>query len=144
MNVWESIKLECYQLFKFKPEIFQLRLWWYGAPKLAERNCAHKKKVEAALISWDVVIKLALRYTKTIIAKEGRRWSDLEIVKYVYWLVWSEYEQTVERKNKDNTIFNAFTFWNWALEHKNSVDSVITQKGAKSFKTVLKNMLNEL
>lgn len=145
MNTWNQIKRLCQQLFGFTPTINQLRLWYFGTSyRYGDIKKNHRQQVEGIIGPWDLVIQLACHYTKQEIINSRRHWSNEEIVKFIYYLVWSDYQLFITQKKKDGTTFEAPTFWNWALENKNKTTAKMSPAAAKNFKQVLQEMLKKM
>jgi len=145
MNSWESLRLDCKKMFGFKPAIWQIKLWWFGSgnSETKQKHIDHRNYVIHAVGPWDVVIKLAFRYTAKEIAKKNKRWKDKEIASYIYWLLWTPFRQFTTEKVKGKNV-EMPTFWNFAVENSKRINPVISQRGTKKLREILKGMADKI
>lgn len=145
-TLFTAIQAHCKRHFGFTANMHQIRLWYFGQSKgmvPADRR-AHRARVCELIAEWDVIIKLAMDYTKSVVVKSKRKWSDDEISAFVYYLIWSPYQTTQERKRKDGTFFHGATFWTFALENRHQIKPFVDSKAVASFKDALRTMLDRL
>lgn len=136
-NVFSEIQVQCKIMFGFTPNIMQMRFWYFGGRKLTDERRKHREHVVKTVAEWDVVIKLALRYTSTAIGKSGRRWSDREIMKFVYYCLWSTYRM-METNAKNGKPTQMPTFWMFAVENRHNIKPHISGKAALALKEVFR------
>jgi len=119
------------------PDMNQMRLWYFGnSNRITQKKAKHKNYIVKEIAAWDVIIKLALRYTKGVATKSNRRWSDAEICKFVFNVIWSEYNRVGKFTNKQGNEFQAPTFWSFAAENRHSIQPHINKTASKSISAV--------
>lgn len=142
MDAWKSVQVKCKKVFGYEPSVFQMRLWWFGTNQsnMSEERKAHREQVERNIAPWDVIVKNALNYTVIQVSKSKSRWSDADINKFVYFLLWDKYRLFDEVKTTKGTA-QLPTFWQYCMDHKNAEQAVLSKRGVKSIKQALKMMI---
>lgn len=143
-TIFTSIQAHCKRHFGVEPSMMQMRLWYFGQSrgKNPKDRQNHKIRICEIIAEWDVIIKLAMDYTKSVVVKSKRKWNDDEIFSFVYYLIWSPYCTTQERKRKDGTLFHGATFWTFALENRHQIKPHVDQKAVATFRDALRAILD--
>lgn len=146
MTTWTSIADKAHEYFGFRPDMVQMRMWWFGAVKKPQaEKYAAKNWAMREIGEWDVVIKLAMLYTWQMKDKANKKMSTDEICSFVYWLLWhSPQVRVMEAKDKNGKVFMGLTFWGWAVENRKKFSPVVSAGGIKKIKQALKNMMEVL
>jgi len=140
-------KIQSLALLNFgrDPGMSQVRMWWFGCSRGKNRD--YQSRIEwpqREVGPWEVVIKLAIRYTREMVAKSGRRWDDGQIWSFIYWLLWKSELVKLEKRTGPTGDFMGQTFWGWAAERRNSEAPTIGKKARRDFVKALKNALKSM
>lgn len=132
MNNWQAVKTLMMTEFKINLSPRQLRFWWFGAHAgLSDKRQQHRDQMERTINTWDVVVRLAILYTKKQMLDSGTRWNDERIVRTIYFLLWSTSNDKNDRLALD-------LWWRWASENRNRLESILSKKAKKSYKRGMK------
>jgi len=143
-NMFDAIKAECRFQFGYEPSIKQVRWWYFGAIKGAVTDRYARVEWAKQIGSWDMVVRLCLRYTRHQVTKSGKRWSETEINSFVYWWLWKSIQSRTQAAAKNGEAFQAQTFWGWALEHKDRLEPVIPDRRKQAMRLALSKMMQGL
>jgi hypothetical protein len=131
--------------FGSDPGAYQVRLWWFGAGRSARGDFVERRRwPEKEIGPWEVVIRLAIRYTRETVVKSGKRWSDRQSWSFIYWILWESPQQRLEKMVGSRGEFMAPTFWAWAAERRKSEEPTIGKKAKRDFVKALKNALESM
>jgi len=146
MTSWTAIEAKCRELFGYTPSKRQLTFWWFGSMShsLNKDRRERKEWIIREVGPWDVVIKLALRYTQDKGGFTPKTAVPEDINRFVYYLLWkSKVNRYAEAYDKKGKLFWAPTFWQWAIEHRDTYKPVLSQKGRQGMKR-MKDVLQQL
>jgi len=84
---WDAIRTCARNLFGAEPNLYQIRLWWFGGSAtldtVNQTRWGRRKWAQDEIGPWESVIKLALRWSAAQVKKSGRRLTNTEIWKLV-------------------------------------------------------------
>ncbi len=151
MGVYPTLQSYFKSLFKADCSTYEVNFWWYGIAKgfrsETEANLkrlAHRQRITREIAPWDVVIRLAIKYTWIQLKEKGLRfdggYTPAKCKRFISGLLWSQVTLVRPVKLKDGRQFNVQTFWSWAAENKGAFAPIGSDSAPRSLTSLFQEI----